>query len=719
MKAWMFLILAALLSAGALRAEGPQLRPHPRLYLNRSTEGRIPGVAEIRARAADPQFAAAWSRVKDSSNPACLALAWLADGDTSRLGDLRKALRRKPGSAEPLAEQALAFDWSYDVWSAAERKEFAGCLMDGVEAMLKHYNMDCVYHNYTRGPHMAHGLAMLAAWENDPRAPQHLAVVKRQMDELLEILADSARLDDMAGRAGWGGGWPEGYDYDRHGGFYSLQFLLGWRSAGLGDYFSGSRYWRDKILWLTYGTGPDGSFVEGYEDNDWPFPMRHDREMLTALAHEYGSGLARRWCDTFADTLQSRPWWEFVFADPSVAPAGPEELPTGRLIPGLGLALLRSSWDKDAAYVRFHCGPWYTYHQHDAQGSVTAWRDGSARLIEPGVYDGEVHGHYVNWRIRTISHNSLTVLDPTERFHGPEAVPVPANDGGQVIQEWTLKPANMSQWREQSGLRSTGKITVFLNDRSHDLVAGEAAGAYTPGKVQRWSRQMLFLKPGWIVLCDLVSAPAEYPKTIYFHSPAELNASGQGVEAAGTFRAFCLLPAQAKLNLAGGPGKTFAYGGENWSTIPAYNAQVDTAWRLEVEAPRQESTVFLTAIYLPRHGESSAPKATLLDSGPERVSLSLEGGYTVTLSPGDPEAYSLSGPGVTYSLSGVVAADGLAQEGETVSLSGAATATAVTDSHGEFLFQGLTPGDYTLTRAATGQTRRVAISESSVGGIRF
>jgi len=713
------LFLLALLTAGMLQAQEPPLRSHPRLYISREAQGKVLSVTDIQARATDSRFSAAWKRVRESSSPACLALVWLAGGDSSRLGELRKALRRKAGSAEPLAEQALAFDWSYDAWSAVERREFAACLMDGVEAMLKRYDMDCVYHNYTRGPHMGRGLAMLAAWDDDPRAKRHFPAVKRQMDELLEILADSARLDDMAGRAGWGGGWPEGYDYDRHGGFYALQFLLAWRSAGLGDHFSGSRYWRDKILWLVHGTGPDGSFILGYEDNDWPFPMRHDREMLTALAREYSDGQARRWCDSFADSLESRPWWEFIFADPSVVPVSPESLPTSRLIPGLGLALLRSSWDKDAAFAGFHCGPWYTYHQHVAQGSFFAWRGGRAMVIEPGVYNGEVDEHYVNWRIRTISHNSLTVLDPEERFHGPEAVPVPANDGGQVIQEWTLKPANMSQWREQRTLRSSGEISLFLNDISHDLVSGEAAGAYAQGKVQRWNRQLLFLKPGWLVLCDLVTAPEGFAKTIYFHSPDEIAVSSEGAAGAGAFRAFNLLPRQAKLNVAGGPGRTFAYGGNNWSGVPAYNAQVDTAWRLEVEAPRQETVVFLTAIYLPAPGETAAPEAKLLDAGPQRVSLSLDGKYTLSFTPGDPEGYSLSGPGVTYSVSGVVAREGLAQEGETVRLSGPATAQAVTDSHGEFHFQGLLPGEYVLTRAATGQTRRIAVSERSVGGVRF
>ena len=373
---------------------------------------------------------------------------------------------------------------------------------------------------------------------------------------------------------------------------------------------------------------------------------------------------------------------------------------------------MRSSWAPDASFVTFHCGPWYTYHQHAAQGSFTAWR-GKPLVVEPGVYDGEVHKQYVNWRIRSISHNCLLVYDPEERFHGPEAVPVPANDGGQIIQNWTLKPANMTQWREQKRMRAAGEVTLFLNDRSHDLVAGEAAHAYAPGKVQRWSRQLLFLKPDWVIVCDLVSARPEFPKTLVFHSLQEMKPLEDGATAAEGIRAWSLLPSDGKLKVNGGPGKTQFYGGEDFALKAAYNAQADVAWRLEVEAPREESTVFLTAIYLPKPGEQASPSAELLDSDNGRVRLRLDGRYEVVLTPGEPEKYSIRGPGVSYSISGTVAPGGLAKEGAKVSLSGAQSASALTDSRGGFLFQGLKAGDYTLT--SEDATRKVTLTRPQRG----
>jgi hypothetical protein len=718
-RASIFLFCGLLCLAGAVFAQEPG--PHPRLYITREGGDRVPGLAEMRRRLRDPAYAAAWQRVQASKTSENLALVVLLTGDTTGLPLVRKALSAKVNTYGALVERSLAFDWAYDAFGKAERKEFARRLLESADAVAQRYQMNCVYHNYTRGQQMGRGMAMLAAWGEVPAAEQLYPTINIQLKDLLKILGDGVRPDDMEGRAGYGGGWPEGYDYDRHGGLYALELLLAWRSAGLGNLISGSDYWRDKILWLLYGTTPDGKVVLGYEDNDFPFPMRHDREMMTALAAEFGSGYARWWIDSYADTLACRPYWDMIFSNPSVRATPPNDLPTARLVRGVGLALLRSSWGKDAAFVHFHCGPWYTYHQHAAQGSFTAYR-GRPLLVEPGVYDGEVHEHYVNWRIRTISHNCLTVLDPEERFHGPGDVPSPANDGGQVIQNWTLKPGTLEEFRAQRKMRSAGQVTVFLNDPSHDLVTGEAAGAYAPGKVKRWCRQLLYLKPGWLVVCDLASARADFAKTLYFHTPEEIALEGGRVagKSAAPVQAFSLLPAGASLRVAGGPGRTFEYGGRNWTTIPAYNSQCDLAWRLEVEAPREESTVFLTAIYLPDPQDAGARRqAELVESTPGRVTLSLDGVYRVSFDPSAEKSYELTGPGITYSVSGAVFEGGLPVGGSTVSLSGRASRTVQADNHGRYLFDRLSPGDYTVKLEGTERTQAVTVTSHSLGGVNF
>jgi len=719
-----FFLFAFFLLFVTLPAFAREPVPHPRLYLSQSGGKGTPGVEQLRRRIRRPDYTAAWERVLRSESAADRALVFLLTGDTTRLDGVRKALGETVNRYEPLVERSLAFDWAYEALSDQERSQFAARLIESARATARRYRLTTVYHNMCRGRNMGQGLAMLAAWDDDPAAKELLPTVEAELQEFLKILGDGVPVSDMAGRAGYGGGWPEGYDYDRHGSFYALQLLLAWRSAGLGDYLSASSYWRDKVYWLVYGTSPDGSFLLPYEDNDWPMILRQDREMMTLISAEFRSGHGRRWLDRFADKLQCRPYWDLLFSDPTVQAEPLSELPASRLIPGLGLALMRSSWSERASFVHFHCGPWYTYHQHAAQGSFTVYRD-KPLVVEPGVYNGEVDGHNVNWRIRTISHNCITVLDTAERFLGPNEVPEPANDGGQIINNWTLKPGTLEQWRAQRKMRDTGQITAFLPDLSHDLVAGEAAQAYNPEKVRRWCRQLLFIKPGWVVLCDLVEAAgAGFPKTLLLHTPEKILVKDGWAEAVDrSVVIYPLLPEGVVKEVAGGPDEPFTYNGKSWPGVPAYNHQYDTAWRLELKAPAARETTFLTVLYFPEAStaDKALPGVELVEVSPGRVALTLAGGsYRLAFDPRAERPYELSGRGISYSISGAVLDErGLPVENAAVGLEGASSGGTLTDNHGRYLFEGLRPGGYTVVLQDSGQRQSLRITNHNLGEVNF
>ncbi|MBW7998152.1 MAG: hypothetical protein FVQ81_16600 [Candidatus Glassbacteria bacterium] len=712
--------ILALATAGPLSAL--ELPLHPRLYLSVEGAEHVLSLAQVRSRARSPRFRQTLARAGASSNPSERAFVYLVSGDTSGLAVVRAALERNVSSYTQLMDRALAFDWAYGGLSDAERKKYAAGLIESARAVGRRYRIPTVYHNMCRGRNMGQGLAMLAAWEDAPGAAGYEGLVTRELGEFLELTGDGKQLDDMAGRAGWGGGWPEGYDYDRHGSLYALELLLAWRSCGLGDHLSGSTFWRDKIPYLVYGTGPDGSFVVGYEDNDWPFPMPHERKLMTFLEGEFDSGLASWWIDTWADTLNAPAYWDILFSDPQVRNVPPDKLPSSHLVPGVGLVLMRSSWERDATFVHFHCGPWYTYHQHAAQGSFTAWR-GRDLVVEPGVYNGEVDEHYVNWRIRTISHNCITVMDRNEVFLGPEAVRSPANDGGQLIQNWTHKPATVAEWRAQRKLRDTGRIISFLTDPSHDFVEGDAAGGYNPVKVLSWRRQMVFVKPDWLVIRDMIeSGRPHFAKTLYLHTPEKLVMDGNTARtepsAGNPLTVWSLLPPQADLSVGGGPGGTFTYGGNDWTGPEQYNTQYGTAWRLTVARDGERLTEFLTVLNLA--GDNPGTGAELLESGGERTAVALEGGrYQVAFERGAGGRYSLIGEGITYSICGTVASDGYPSGGQAVRLSGAGSRSARTDRHGNYAFDNLLPGVYAVTLEGTARSRDVIIEAGSLGEVNF
>ena len=71
---------------------------------------------------------------------------------------------------------------------------------------------------------------------------------------------------------------------------------------------------------------------------------------------------------------------------------------------------------------------------------------------------------------------------------------------------------------------------------------------------------------------------------------------------------------------------------------------------------------------------------------------------------------------VTYSISGQVASTGSGLSGVTMALTGASSATAITDASGNYSFTGLDNGSYTITPSRTGFTFSPTNSPRTVSG---
>ena len=73
-------------------------------------------------------------------------------------------------------------------------------------------------------------------------------------------------------------------------------------------------------------------------------------------------------------------------------------------------------------------------------------------------------------------------------------------------------------------------------------------------------------------------------------------------------------------------------------------------------------------------------------------------------------------PAVTYSISGQVTSNGSGLSGVTMALSGASSATTITDASGNYTFTGLDNGSYTVTPSRTGFTFSPTSSPQTVSG---
>jgi len=306
------------------------------------------------------------------------------------------------------------------------------------------------------------------------------------------------------------------------------------------------------------------------------------------------------------------------------------------------LVVMRSGWDEDATLVTFRCGRHGGWHNHLDHNGFTIYRGGPLALDSGGAgYRGHHRAEYAS---RTIAHNCILVRDDRRRhWVGRYGLPV-SNDGGQRIVTISHRPPNDRSGDPHAPLTAErlerlrdefdmGTLLAFEPGEAFDYVAGDATRAYTypwsglgenpSRRVEEAVRQLVFLKPEWIVIFDRVEATrAEFAKRWLLHTagpPAYFVAGRKRTPRAGIRR----LPAAGPFEFAslGGrltvwpllpePRKVRAVGGKGYEcwvdrmpdgkgrNFPSPHPAVEVgAWRLEVSPARAaRRDCFLTVLH--------------------------------------------------------------------------------------------------------------------------
>ncbi|MHC4713910.1 MAG: hypothetical protein ACYTAN_11675 [Planctomycetota bacterium] len=624
--------------AAAAPPDISDLPDHPRLYIGgvKDNPAYIDADALVERMKGRPEQ---FGQLADSSDLAARALAAMVASDKDKLAgvvaDLKEFQARR---GEAIARAALAFDWVATALSDEDRKAIAKQLGDVAQEHAKFLGRINPWDNNPLRRDMGVGLVALAIAGDDERAEALFTKSWESWRRFIEIVGDGVPPEDWAGRGLPGGGWPEGHDYDRHGTRYAMIYFLGLRSATGFDVFTGSDYWSKKILFHIYTLLPDMYHTIPWQDDDHPYAIRHDRDVMLFLANEYKDPHARWYLNHVnKDTDSQAAIFEFLFNEPDWEKRDFTDLPKAHYIPGIGAVYARSGWGPNDTYLAFLASDWYVYHQNNAQNVFAIYRN-APLAVKDGVYDGSVHEHYVNYSIRTVAYNGITVKDPDEVYGGPDGISIAANDGGQMINQWKRNPQSMAMWREQAHRtdRPRRDIVDFLAfDQTDDYcyMAAEAGRAYRPGKVPFFSRQMLFVYPNWIICFDRVEKgnPA-FETKFRVHAPEEMEVSGSGAvittrktndaKIPGRLFVESLLPKGAKVDRVDGIA---TYDGMSFPGGDAYHAQLYCPHHLVVTAPEEKISYFLTAMYACDADVEKAPKATIVEETDASVTLELEG----------------------------------------------------------------------------------------------
>ncbi len=277
---------------------------------------------------------------------------------------------------------------------------------------------------------------------------------------------------------------------------------------------------------------------------------------------------------------------------PPVEAKSPIDLPSSRVFHGIGQAALNSNLldAKKNVQVLFKSSPFGTQsHGYDSNNAFLLTAYGQRLLVSTGRRDIYGSDHHSNWMWDTKSVNSILV------------------DG---------------QGQTKHSAAAQGRIIGFFTSQDFDYVAGECAASYA-GRLKRFERHILFVKPFTIIIFDRLEAPKPADFQWLLHSPVEMKLAGQQdiriTSGDVNCRVAMLYPPDLKLSLT-----------DKYAPPPRDRIKI-SEWHLTAATAKAAAQMeFVTVIQLTRGG-NAAPELPPLKSTAEAHTFTFPGMMTLTL----------------------------------------------------------------------------------------
>ena len=525
--------------------------------------------------------------------------------------------------AHDLARCAIVYDLCYEHWTQEQRAKFHEYINKTVDANVR--SETHVFHNGWYGyKNWGIGLACYATYYENSRAPEILSALEHECRTRAEPALDAA---------GDGGGWAEGY--------YISYWLYEWlffcevarNCEGIDYYEQAPKFFMNRAVASMFETYPG---IRRYNSRR-SIPMGDgggrtfggDRDKVLSarriLVNYFRDDPEHQAVHTFNETTPRSSvgvyaYKDFLWRDDTVDEGDLKAFRLSHISPGPGYIYARSSWDEDATYFFFKCGDRYTAHQHLDVGHFLIYKY-EELAGDGGHYDSFGSEHDVNYHLRTIAHSTILVYDPSETWPGIRAGKVTGNDGGQA-HDWPHHNGavvDMDDWQEKKHLYDIADILAFEDQGSYVYMAGDCTRAYSSDKLEYFTRQIVFLRPGTFVIFDRVkSREPGFKKTWLLQAmKTPAKAESQMVITNGQGRLFIqpLLPSNPKISLITEPN-LYSYGGNTYS--PGKDTGAAPECRIEI-SPSEPASVdyFLNVLTATDANTASVKQATAQVKGEE------------------------------------------------------------------------------------------------------
>ena len=502
-------------------------RDRPRLLLRPQPTPFAVSLAQLRGAPRSADYDALLEQLRDQKSAAARAMVWLLTGETA---DADAAIERMLSYEQPedydtfhvhsrLTEFGLAYDWLYDYpgFTPEKKTEVRRRVLPTAWRGRRNAN-DHMFHNYVWMSAGGSAIWALATAGEDAQSDSLFVAIAARFNT--GLFPAMRYLDGLPSE-------PLGYWF-----YYDFSpcmlTLLAVQSAFEFDLAGHIREtqndWATRhFLNMIHGVLPDLRFIPwgdmqsgsnggatiqfaGLMDGvTWWLKSPQGAWMSRLLEKKRGLKRFYGWTPVF---------YMIYTRNLQIAPRQPEL----SYLSGNGQAghfVARSSWDDNATIVTFRATDHYGDHNHHDQGSFLIYRKGLL-AVDPPVYR-KVRGP----QEPTGVHNTLLL----------------GGLGQRDCRGQSFRTIEIFETKRTGGpLLETGDILCHTERGEWAAVAGQFAQAYDPEMVASCVRQLLFIRPGTILIVDhLVAPPGKTLPAVdwLLQAPDKPERTADGIRAAG------------------------------------------------------------------------------------------------------------------------------------------------------------------------------------------
>jgi hypothetical protein len=484
---------------------------HPRLFITRDN------LAEQRRRL-NPRHPA-WEKLvalAKQGNAAAAGLCYQMTGEREFAQTAARALRQVDATRLNYTQSALAFDWAFAGWDKATQTEmiqhFVNVLnlREGTMPLVSSYcdlNRPLPsqtperrwfnFYNWTFHSEDWADCSQLGSERYSPYfalAGHHPQATKAAQAIWEMSFKDPALFLEYLEDGGY---WEGGY-WSTRGKMAKIASVFAITNSSMGLGKEALPYLRNFGYFLLYQTDfATGKLTMPYGDSE----MRESWEWQTRQAMLATNYFARRpvyqWYLNHL-TRPVKPLDEAIWFDPRVKEEHPRALPPTRLFPKSRMVIFRSGWEgKGDCIALFRVGDWFDLHNHHDAGHFMFYKDGF--LVGKARFYGDVFGH-------TFNHNTFAMEAPGDYKGGQR----------KYRRTWSFRIGRKA-WRQSPKHFHRGEILKFESSKEYDYVAANVAPAYPSENVKEFTRQIVFLRPGAMVIFDRTEVAPQISRRFLAH----------------------------------------------------------------------------------------------------------------------------------------------------------------------------------------------------------